>query len=127
MLKSWSLMIGFTMLVAACSPSEGAVQTAIARTESAKPTATSLPAATTAPTVAPTPTPQLIPSASATATLTPTVRPATAQDIEPLLFRSGDLPAGFSGGQIGGTLNPLLKNVDKAEVTVSQELETGNS
>jgi hypothetical protein len=68
------------LVASACSPQpdEKAIQTAIAKTQAALPTVMPLP----------TNTPQ------------PTLVPLSEIDFEPYLIKSGDLPAGFSTGQL---------------------------
>jgi hypothetical protein len=69
-------------LLAACAPSQTTIQTAIAKTQAAwTPTSTFTPP--------PTPTPS------------PTPIPLSAINLEPILILPGDLPAGYSGAQIG--------------------------
>lgn len=71
--KKISCSILVACFIVSCSPSEQQIQTAIAATEAAIPTAT----------VEPTATP----------------KPITGADIEPLLFQPGDLPPEYSLGQ----------------------------
>lgn len=71
-----NLIIAILIFLTACAPSEGQVQTAIARTEAARPTATGirLPTETSTQTVTQTPT--------LTATLTPTITPTNTNTPE---------------------------------------------
>lgn len=66
-------LVFVSLLISACGPSPDQIQTAIAQTQVAIPTAT----------VEPTATP----------------KPMTAADLEPLLFQSGDLPGEYLLGQ----------------------------
>ncbi len=70
------LMIPFLLI--GCAPSQKAIQKAIEQTQDAMPTTT------------PTPTPSQ----------TPTLIPLSEINLESALIQSGDLPAGYSGGQI---------------------------
>jgi hypothetical protein len=82
--KLMTLLVVFGLLLTSCGNSESAVQTAIAQTETAKPTATYTPT----PTSTPTPTPP----ATATHTSTPTPTPTPEPGLSVLVLSADDFP-----------------------------------
>lgn len=86
------LLIAFVL--SACSPSETAIQTAMASTQAAY-----------------TPTPE------------PTPVPLTAIDLSDVLVMSGDLPAGYSPAQIRDEPSLRYREVPQADKAISMQLE----
>ena len=81
-MRKYLVTVLFLWLLVACSPSEGAIQTALAETQAAIPTATltlvpptETPTPTFTPTETPTPTPTETPTATETPTQSPTATP----------------------------------------------------
>ena len=116
--KTWLIAATLTLLLAACAPSQGAIETAIAQTQAANPTATPLP------TQAPTGTATALPAATATTAppttgkATPAGATATLQpksdgrviDVNPmeLILTKQDMPAdGHYFLPIGGAYGPI--------------------
>lgn len=102
-------LLGLVIIaLVACGPSEGDIQTAIAQTEEAQPTATGTarPSATPEPTITPEPTdtPTLTatpqPTNTPTETPEPTRIPLSKIELESILIRPGDLPGHLAPGQI---------------------------
>jgi hypothetical protein len=90
-------------LLAACSPSPQAIQTAIAQTQAAwTPTFT----------LSPSPSPSLIPS--------PTTIPFSQLNLEDKLVVAGDLPPGYSGSQIRYTPNTITNEAPVADYFINQ-------
>jgi len=92
--KSVVILFLFAFLIAGCTatPSEGAVQTAIAQTQLAQPPATALPSPTATLEPTSTPTPTEIPTETPTATPTPDLRIIDA-DPKELLLTKAEMPA----------------------------------
>lgn len=91
-------------LLVACTPSASQIQTAVAQTQAALPTPTPIPTETPIP--------------------TPTPIPLSELNLEDILIKPGDLPAGFSGGQIKDVLPGMFDklNVPKADQFIFQQL-----
>lgn len=100
MLKSSFVLLFVVIIIAGCStgPSENAVQTAISKTETARPTITATPQPSKTPTITPTATPTSTntPTPTPTFTSTPTPKPLTQADLEKALISLDDLPAGWA-------------------------------
>lgn len=106
-MKRFIAIVLFVSILAACSPkvSENAVQTAIANTQAAQPTHTNTPL--------PSPTP------------TSTPVPLTWETLSTLMILPGDLPSGYSAGQVRDKLALMFHDVPKTNIAVEQELAKG--
>jgi hypothetical protein len=106
------LAVILAMLLAGCASSAASIGTAIAETQREAPTLTPSPLAT----------PTLAPSATATATptATPTLVPLADINLESILIRDGDLPAGYSGAQISHSAPGMFRNLAPAAQVVVQ-------
>jgi hypothetical protein len=111
-MKSVYYLVLIAVLLASCStaPSENTIQTAIAQTQIAQPTNTLTPSPTVTPTTEP--------------TNTPTQIPLSNINLDDILIKPGDLPAGFTGGQIDDTLPEdfTKPSFPKADLFIAQEL-----
>jgi len=98
-LKLPFVLLFVVVFAAACSasPSEGAVQTAIAQTELARPVVVESPTPQPSHTPAPTNTPTPTATATATPTASPTATrvPLMASDLQEMMLKLEDLPAGW--------------------------------
>ncbi len=111
------LAIALSLLLPACSPSAGAVETAIAQTQAARPTSSPVP------TVRPTATATKASTATPTPVPTATQIPLADIDLESLLIQSGDLPAGYSGGQVRSGAPAMFDELPPAIADISQQFE----
>lgn len=103
------ILLVLAFILTACAPSEAAIQTSIAKTQTAMPTST------------PTPTPM------PTQTPTPTPIPLSKINLDNILLVDGDLPNGFSKMPIGRyTNNPVLGEISGQEQMVVQEFSKVN-
>lgn len=103
------LMFAF---VTSCAPSPEAIQKAIAQTQTAVPTSTSLPPSTQTPSQLP--------------TLTPVPISLSELNLETILFKPGDLPSGFSVGEISKISSKQYKWVENHGVNnIHAMLERG--
>jgi hypothetical protein len=105
------ILVTVVLLLLACNsePSEDAIQTAIAATQEALPTAT--PTATNTPTPVP------------TATATPI--PLALVALESLLIEPGDLPADWGGQQITSDWPATMRAMRKSETVPAQVIQQG--
>ena len=58
-------------------------------------------------------------------TSTPTRIPLSDIELEEILVKDGDLPAGYSGAQISDTAPEMFDNLPEAENTINQQLAKG--
>lgn len=84
------ILIISVMLFSACQPSAQAIQEAIAKTQTAQPTATILP----------TPSPSPTPIPTATLEPTPTLIPLKEINLSGVIFHENELPQGYAPSQI---------------------------
>lgn len=116
-ITSWCVVFIFSLLAscAAAAPSEGQIQTAIAQTYTAAPSATASPSKTST----------LTPTNTATQTPTPTETPSpiSAYDLTQYLILDGDLPAGYGPAQVMYTAPKMFDDVENAEIEIYQSFE----
>ena len=91
------ILLALVFLLCACAPSENTVNTAIAQTQAAIPTDTPIPTATPI--------------------------PFSAFDLEDLLIQQNDLPAGYSGAQVGNTAPEMFGGIPKADYIIYQQFQ----
>lgn len=113
MKKAWLLLM-LLIFVASCAPSQDAVQTAIAQTQSA---------ITQTQSAQKSKTPYEPITTKVISTNTPTPIPLGELDLESILIKPGDMPAGFSGAQISKSLPEMFKNIPKPTNKISQQIE----
>lgn len=103
----YSCLVLVLVFLSACTnaPSQGAIETAIGQTQEAKPTPTPIPTETPIP--------------------TPTLIPLSELNLEDTLIKPGDLPSGFSGGQISDLPPEKYKklSIPQADQFISQQIE----
>ena len=118
------LLVG---LLCACSPTTVQIQKAIEQTQSAIPTSTTTKSPTSTSTISPTHTSIAIPTHTSTAiptstsTLTPTDVQLAEISLDEILIQFGDLPAGYSGGQIRYVAPAMFNEMPPAEYTIYQQ------
>lgn len=111
-----SLLVG---LLCACSPTTEQIQKAIEQTQSAIPISTNTKSPTPTSTISPTHTSTAIPTS--TSTLTPTSVQLAELFLDEILIQDGDLPAGYSGGQIRYVAPEMFNELPLAEYTIYQQ------
>jgi hypothetical protein len=120
-MKHLAACLALVLLLAACAPSQGAVQTAIAQTQAAMPSATPSPSATSSPTATFTATITLTPTitSSPTMTFTPTNSPTPIALIKfrPLTYVAGLRKSPNS--YVGSLIKTLAHRVDSAGQTTT--------
>jgi hypothetical protein len=97
------ILIILTLFLVSCQPSTEAIEKAILETQAALPTVT------------------LFPTASIE--LSPTPLPLMDIDLSDVIIISGDLPSGYSSGQIRTEPPEMFKNVNKFENVINQQFE----
>lgn len=107
-MKRVFILLFVALIAVACAPSQSAIETAVAQTQAAEPTATSLPTATPIPTA----------TAAPTATATPE---ATAAPLSQLALTYDDIPSALQEyySKTAVDLKARL-NIDAAQATLSR-------
>jgi hypothetical protein len=111
-----TIFLVIVLLLTACSSSDAAIQTAIAQTQIAIPTNTSVPSET----------PTQIPTETPAPSVTPTLIPLDKIDLESLAIQEGDLPAGYSESQVRTILPEMFEGIPEPINGLYQQFEHDN-